>query len=272
MGNRVGLIAGAGSFPFYLASSLKKEKREVFVISVEPETDPGLLSAASVVKKILPGEIIKLIEFLEENKIKKVFLAGKVEPIWLLKISNLDSLGKNLWPEKRHVTPKDIIEIFIDYLRQKGIEVLDPAPFLQPFFCQPGLLTKNQPSAEVLSDLELAFDLATKMADLEIGQVVAIKKGIVIAVEAVEGTDKMIKRAGELAGGGFVVAKVGRSQQSMFVDVPAVGLTTVRSLLEAKAACLGLEAQKVAFFDLEKALPLAEKAGLAILSRLRMGQ
>lgn len=269
MGNRVGLIAGAGSFPFLLARSLKKEEREVFLISVEPETDPGLFSVVSKIKKILPGEIMKILEFLQENKIEEVFLAGKVDPLWLLKTHPLDSLAKNLWPDKEMITAKKIIEIFINYLGQQGIKVLDPGPFLRPFFCQAGCLTKNQPSTEVLSDLELAFDLAIKMADLEIGQVVAVKKGIVIAVEALEGTDKMIKRAGELSGGDFVVAKVGRTEQSMFVDVPAVGLTTIRSLLEAKAICLGLEAEKVAFFDQEEAVPLAEKAGLAILAKPR---
>ncbi len=269
MGNRVALIAGSGSFPFFLARTLKKEEREVFVISIESEMDPGLVSVASSVQKIWPVEISKLFKFFEENKIKEVYLAGKVDPLWLLKMPSLDPLAKNLWPEKRQVTPKEIIEILITYLRQRGIEVLDPAPFLQPFFCQPGFLTKNQPKDEVLSDLDLAFEVATKMADLEIGQVVAVKKGVVIAVEALEGTDKMIKRAGELAGEGFAVAKVGRSRQSMLVDVPAVGLTTIRSLLKAKASLLGLEAGKVAFFDQEKALPLAEKAGLAILARSR---
>lgn len=271
MGNRIGLISGSGSFPFFLARRLKEEGREVFVISVEPETDPGLLAVASKVRKILPGEIVKVLEFLKENNIEEVFLAGKVDPLWLLKTHHLDSLAKNLWPEKEMITAKKIIEIFVDYLGQQGIKVLDPAPFLRPFFCPPGFLTKNQPSAEVLTDLELAFELAIKMADLEIGQVVAVKKGIVIAVEALEGTDKMIKRAGELAGGDFVVAKVGRTEQSMFVDVPAVGLTTVRSLLEAKAICLGFEAEKVAFFDQEEAVPLAEKAGLAILAKPRRG-
>lgn len=271
MGNRVGLIAGSGSFPLLLARNLKKEGREVFVISVEPETNPGFFSVTSEVRKILPGEIIKVLEFLQENKLEEVFLAGKVDPGWLLKTRSLDSLAKDLWPEKAQITAREIIEILIEYLRQQGIEVLDPSPFLRPFFCQSGFLTKNQPSAEVLTDLELAFDLATKMADLEIGQVVAVKKGIVIAVEALEGTDKMIKRAGELAGEDFVVAKVGRTEQSVLVDVPAVGLTTVRSLLEAKAICLGLEAEKVAFFDQEEALPLAEKAGLAILARSRRG-
>ncbi len=142
MGNRVGLIAGSGSFPLLLARNLKKEGREVFVISVEPETNPGFFSVTSEVRKILPGEIIKVLEFLQENKLEEVFLAGKVDPGWLLKTRSLDSLAKDLWPEKAQITAREIIEILIEYLRQQGIEVLDPSPFLRPFFCQSGFLTK----------------------------------------------------------------------------------------------------------------------------------
>ena len=272
MGNRIGIIAGSGLFPILLARSLKEKGEEVYVISVEKEVEPRLLSLSSQGLQILPGEIARLLHFIKENKINKVFLAGKVDPRWLLRNQSFDSLALKLWPEKGPATASVIIEILINFLKEQGIEVLDPSSFLEPFFCQPGYLTRHQPSPEALKDLDLAFDLAVKMADLEIGQVVAVKKGVIVSVEALEGTDKMIKRAGELAGDGMVVAKVGRTRQSPVVDVPAVGLATVRSLLEARAACLGIEAGKVAFFEQEEALALAEEAGLAIVARRREGE
>jgi DUF1009 family protein len=272
VGNRIGIIAGSGLFPFLLARSLKAQGKEIYVISVEKKVESRLLSLSSQFLQIWPGEMARFLQFVKENEIDKVFLAGKVDPLWLLRNQSFDSLAWKLWPEKGPATASVVIEILINFLKEQGIEVLDPSPFLEPFFCQPGYLTRHQPSPEALRDLDLAFDLALKMADLEIGQVVAVKKGVIVSVEALEGTDKMIRRAGKLAGEGMVVAKVGRTRQSLVVDVPAVGLATVRSLLEAKASCLGIEAGKVAFFEQEKALALAEEAGLAIVARRREGE
>lgn len=269
MGGRIGIIAGTGKFPVLVARELKKQAKELFVLAVEPEADPELAALASVFRYLPPWSLAVILDFIKANKLEEVLLAGKVNPAWLLKSEEFDSLTRGLLGKFSRVTGAAVIQGFIDFLRSRGVRVSDPAPFFERYFCQPGFLTPEVPSQEALSDVKLAFDLACRLADLEIGQVAAVKRGVVVAVEGLEGTDKMIARAGELAGEGIAVAKVGRSLQLMAVDVPAVGLETVRSLAAAKAACLCIEAGKVAFFDQEEALAIARQAGLAILARPR---
>lgn len=271
MGGRIGIIAGTGKFPLLVARQLKKGAKEIFVLAVEPGADPRLARLAAVYRHIPAGSGAAILDFLAANKLEEVILAGKVSPAWLMKPEEFDSLSRKFLAKLFRLTPSAVIEGFIDILRSQGIKVIDPTPFFEGYFCRPGLLTPRAPSRRVLSDVKLAFNLACRLADLEIGQVAAVKEGVVVAVEGLEGTDQMIARAGELAGEGISVAKVGRSNQKMAVDVPAVGLETVRSLAAAKAACLGIEAGKVAFFDQEEALALAREAGLAILASEREG-
>lgn len=268
MGNRIGVIAGSGIFPQILIQGLKEQGRDVYVICVTSKVNSSLKSLVTATKELSTLNLAELLDFLKENNLKEIYLAGRVDPLRLLTSHNLDSLAKMFWPAKPQTTGLAALEAFTAFLKKEGISVLDPTPFLQPFFCPPGLLTRAQPSKEALADLELAFEVARKIADLEIGQAVAVKKGVVIALEALEGTDKMIERAGNLAGEGMVVAKVGRSRPSR-LEIPAIGPETIRQLARAKAACLGLEAGQVAFFGQEEALALAEQANLAILAKPR---
>ncbi|MCX7975370.1 MAG: UDP-2,3-diacylglucosamine diphosphatase LpxI [Candidatus Aminicenantes bacterium] len=269
MGNRIGVIAGSGFFPLVLIRKLKDQGKEIFLVAIDDEAERRVSPLTTYKMDLSSINLNELVDFLKKNSVEEVYLAGKVDPLWLLKTQRFDNLAKKLWPKTVRVTGQAVIEVFIDFLKEQGIKVLDPSPFLKPFFCESGSLTSNLPSEEALADLELAFEVAITMADLEIGQVVAVKKGVVVAIEALEGTDLMIERAGKLAGEGMVVAKVGRTRQSMIIDVPAIGPETIRRLIEMRAACLGIEAQKVAFFGQEEALPLAEKAGLAILAKSR---
>jgi len=269
VGNRVGIIAGTGLFPYLVAKELKNQGKELFVLAVEAEVNPDLASLAERYETVSAGEVARIIHFFQANKIKQALLTGKVSPEWLLKVEKLDSLARELLSHLPARDASSVIESFIRLLRRQGIEVLDPTPFFQPFLCSPGFLTPNVPTAETLADVELAFSLAGKLADLEIGQVVAVKKRVVVAVEALEGTDKMIERAAAMAGPGFSVVKVGRSQQKTAVDLPAIGPETVRRLVAGKASCLGLEAGRVAFFGREEALKIAAEAGLAVLVRER---
>jgi len=269
VGNRRGIIAGTGLSPYLVAKELKNQGKELFVLAVETGVNPDLVSLAERYETISPGEVARIIHFFQANKIKQALLVGKVSPEWLLKVEKLDFLARELLANLPARDASSVIENFIHLLRRHGIEVTDPAPFFQPFLCPPGFLTPQVPPAETLADVELAFGLAEILADLEIGQVVAVKKRVVVAVEALEGTDKMIERAAAIAGPGFSVAKVGRSRQKMAVDLPAVGPETVRRLVAGKASCLGLEAGRVAFFGREEALQIAAEAGLAVLVRER---
>lgn len=267
MGERVGLIAGSGIFPCLAAKELEQKGKRLFIIAVEPEAAERLRPLAEVLEVISPGAVGEMLHFLQENQVSEVLLAGKINPVRILKSGEFDELARELLGRLPVRNASTIIEGFINFLQAQGIEVMDPSPFLQPYFCEEGFLTRQQASPDALADVEIGFNLARPMADLEVGQTVVVKGKIVVAVEAMEGTDDTIRRAGELAGEGVSVVKVGRSQQKMMVDVPAVGLQTIHVLLKVRAACLCLEAGRVAFFDRSEALPLAEEGGLAILAR-----
>ncbi len=269
MGERIGIIAGSGYFPYLVAKELQKKGKKLFVLAVEPEATALLSPLAEAISFFPPGAAAAMLRFLKDNGISEVVMVGKINPGWLLEEKNLDALAQELLSLSPEKTAPSLVDLAIRFLHLQGIEVVDPAPFFQPYFCSPGYLTRHIPPADVLNDATLAFRLACVLAELEIGQVVAVKKGIVAAVEAMEGTDKMITRAAELAGANFSLAKVGRFRQKMTADVPGIGLKTIQALVSGQAACLVIEAGAVAFFDQEEALPLAEEAGLAILVKKR---
>ncbi len=264
MGERIGIIAGSGYFPYLVAKELQKKGKKLFVLAVEPEATALLSPLAEAISFFPPGAAAAMLRFLKDNGISEVVMVGKINPGWLLEEKNLDALAQELLSLSPEKTAPSLVDLAIRFLHLQGIEVVDPA-----YFCSPCYLTKHIPPAHVLNDATLAFRLACVLAELEIGQVVAVKKGIVAAVEAMEGTDKMITRAAELAGANFSLAKVGRFRQKMTADVPGIGLKTIQALVNGQAACLVIEAGAVAFFDQEEALPLAEEAGLAILVKKR---
>jgi DUF1009 family protein len=129
------------------------------------------------------------------------------------------------------------------------------------------VLTRATPPRAVLEDIAIGLKVARQAADLDIGQTVVIKNGAVVAVEGMEGTDRAIRRGGRLAGPGFVVVKAGRTSQDMRIDVPAAGLDTVKTLLQAGGVALGIEARRVAFFQKREAISLADSQGASIVVR-----
>ncbi len=142
---------------------------------------------------------------------------------------------------------------------------MDPTSFVASSFCQEGVLTKTKPSPAAEEDIEFDFKIAKNIADLDIGQTVIVKDKAVVAVEGMEGTDEAIKRGGRLAGEETVVVKVSRSFQDARVDLPAVGLNTVKSLVEARSGSLCIEAQSIPFFQKEKAISLADAHRISII-------
>ena len=142
-----------------------------------------------------------------------------------------------------------------------------PSPFLATVFCDAGLLTEAKPKEGLKADMEFGWTAARKIADLDIGQTVVVKDKAVVAVEGMEGTDEAIKRGGLLAGEGTTVVKVSRTHQDPRVDLPAVGLNTIKSMLEARSAALCVEANRVAFFQRQDALALANANNIVILAK-----
>jgi UDP-2,3-diacylglucosamine hydrolase len=195
-----------------------------------------------------------------------VLFRSKVRPEAILRTAGGNSAADRIRREARGGSPAPLIASLIGYLEAQGIRVEDPTPFLGFLFCPPGVLTRTPANARISEEVAYGFRIARLLADADIGQTVIVKGRMTIAVEGIEGTDRAIIRGGELAGPGTVVIKVCRSNQDPRIDLPAVGLETVRSLVAARATALAIEAGRVLFVGREEAVALAESRGISLLA------
>ena len=267
MGRGIGIVAGSGRFVAEAVSELRRSGLRCVVLGIEGEARPGLKRVADAFYRVKPGELGRALDFFKDQQVSEIMLLGKVRPGVVFRRENFDAETWRRLEGGKGRSASAILEAAFAFLEARGFKVLSPGPLLAPYFCGPGVLTHANPSPAALRDIDFGLTIARKAADLEIGQTLVIKDGAVVAVEGLEGTDRAIQRGGRLAGPGFVVVKAGRTSQDMRLDVPAVGLDTVKTLLRAKGAALGLEAGKVAFFQRQAAVSVAEDQGVSIVVR-----
>ena len=248
-------------------SELQSRGLRCIVVGIKGESSPGLKAAAEFFLSVRPGELGRALGFFKSQGISEVLLLGKVRPGVVFRRENFDAETWRRLEDVKIKSAPDLLEALFAWLEAQGIRVLNPGFLLAPHLCRPGVLTKAMPSRTVMKDIGLGLRIARQTADLEIGQAVVVKDGVVVAVEDLEGTDRAIRRGGRLAGPGFVVVKAGRTSQDMRVDVPAIGLGTVEALLRSGGAALGIEAGKVAFFQKDEAVSLADSRGIPIVVR-----
>ena len=261
------MIAGSGEFPLLALEEARRRGWSCAVAGLRGEAAETLEAKAFRFAWVEVGRPDEALQFFRVNGVKDILLAGKIDPRAYFRRENLDREAGDWLRLAADGTASGLIQAFLRYLSSQGFEVLDPEPFLAPFFCRAGVLAGDSPTAAVLKDAEFGWHIARRLADLDVGQTVIIKDQAVVAVEAAEGTDAAIRRAGELAGRGTVAVKVSRTRQDLRVDVPAIGLNTVRSLALAGGAAMCLEAGRVAFFQKEQALELAGRSGIIIFAR-----
>jgi len=264
MGQRVGLIAGGGDFPLQALLDAKRRNIACVVAGLRGAASAALEDEAEAFAWFEPRELDKMAAFFKSHGVRSVVMFGKIEHRTIFEDKfPAEALAPFLLRLADH-SPTALLKALVGYLQAGGLEVLDPAAFLEPYFCSEGVLGKVPLSAEAAAAVDFGWPLAKILADADIGQTLAVKGRAVVAVEGMEGTDEAVRRAAGLAGDGIVVLKVGRTVQDLRLDVPAVGLTTVRTLVAARAAALVIEAGRVPFFQKEEALEAAAEAGLAV--------
>jgi DUF1009 family protein len=267
MGRGIGIVAGSGAFVSAAVSELSRRGLRCAVVGIKGESDPGIAAAADSFLSVKWGEFGRALAFFQSQGINEILLLGKVRPGIVLRRRNFDAqTWKRLEGLKKKSAP-EILEAVFALLESQGIKVMSPGFLLAPHFCRPGVLTRTAPSRAILKDIDFGLRVARRTADLEIGQTVVVKDGVVIAVEGLEGTDRAIRRSGRLAGPGFVVVKAGRTSQDIRIDIPAIGLATIQEIVRAGGAALGIESGKVAFFQKEESVALADSQGLSISAR-----
>jgi UDP-2,3-diacylglucosamine hydrolase len=271
--SRIGLIAGNGRFPFLALQGARSLGHDVTIVAVKEEAFPELESAARSAGADLHwvslGHLGRCIKILKGAGISRAVMAGQVKHVNIFSgiIPDLTLLSVLTRLKARNTDA--LISAVAEVMRNEGIELLNSTTFLEPLLAQPGVLTSRAPSAEETADFEFGYRMADAIAGLDIGQTVVVKDRAVVAVEAMEGTDDVIARAGRLAGAGVRVVKVAKPNQDMRFDVPVVGVATIEAMSRAGATALSVDAQQTLVLDGQPVFAAANAAGIAIVGRVR---
>jgi len=271
---RIGLIAGNGTFPFLVLDAARRLGHDVTVIAVREEASPDLNAAAAREPRaeivwLSLGQLSACIEALRAAGATHAVMAGQVKHVKIFSGIIPDRLLLSVLLRLRSKNTDALISAVADLMRAHGIELLDSTAFLTPLLAKPGLIASRPLAAEEDADLAYGYRMADAVAGLDIGQTVVVKDGAVVAVEAMEGTDAVIARAGRLAGPGTRVVKVAKPNQDMRFDVPVVGLPTIHAMRDAGASVLSVDAGKTLVFDLPQLIDAADQAEIAIVGRAR---
>jgi hypothetical protein len=269
---RLGLIAGNGSFPLLVLEAARRLGHEVTVLAVREEASPALEAAAaceprSALHRVSIGQLGRAIEILQDAGVTQAVMAGQVKHTKIFGIMP-DRLLLSVLLKIRSKNTDALISAVAGAMREHGIELMDSTTFLTPLLARPGVLTTRAPDADELADFAFAYPLADRIAGLDIGQTMAVKSAAVVAVEAMEGTDDVIRRAGRLAGPGVRVIKVAKPNQDMRFDVPVIGVATISAMREAGATALSVDAGRTLLLDGDEVTRAADEAGMAMVGRV----
>jgi len=264
---KIGLIAGNRKFPLLFAASAKKKGCCIIAIAIKGDTSPKLSNLVDKIYWLNLADFPKMFDIFRAEGVNNVVMAGQVSPRRLFsgEINKSEEL-KQILASLRDKKADTIFGAVAQRLEEAGLTLLDSTTFIDEHLPKKGTLTKREPDFDTWEDVYFGLGLAKAVATLDIGQTVAVKSKAIVAVEALEGTDNLILRAGKISRGKVVIVKVSKPKQDMRFDIPVVGLNTVKNLVKAKAACLAFEAGKTLFIDKEESLKLADKKGISIVA------
>ena len=274
---RLGLIAGNGKFPLLVLDAARARGAEVVVAAIKEETFPEIEShGAAAVHWMSLGELSRLIDTFKREGVRRAIMAGQVthkqifssiRPDWRL-AKLLLSLGTR--------NTDSLLGAVAKVLADEGITLEDSTQFLEPLLAAAGVLTRRAPSDAEKKDIAYGRSVARRLAEFDIGQTVVVAEAACVAVEAMEGTDAAIARAGRIMAAldgdastlrrDLTVIKVAKPNQDMRFDVPVIGLKTIEVMSAVRATCLALDARKCLLLDGDAIITAANDAGIAIVA------
>jgi len=271
---KLGLIAGNGRFPFLVLDAARAQGHQVTVIATKEEAFKDLDEAAqksgAAIHWVSIGQLGTCIRLLTEAGATHAVMAGQVKHAKIFAGGiRPDATFLGLMARLPFRSTDGLIGAVAGLLRDHGIELIDSTSLLRPLLAPAGVMTTRTPTAEERDDFEFGYRMADGIAALDIGQTIAVKHRAVVAVEAMEGTDEVIGRAGYLAGPGVRIIKVAKPNQDMRFDVPVVGLATIQAMRRAGAVALSIDAGKTLIFDRDDLLNSANEAGITVVGRER---
>jgi DUF1009 family protein len=264
-GERIGLIAGNGRFPIIFADNARKLGYHVSAVAHEGETEPELASHVDRIHWIKIGQLSKLIKAFKEDRVHQAVMLGGIKKTHVFTTVRPDFRTLAMATRLALWKDDDILREFAKELEREGIAICESTFGLEGILVEEGSLTARTPTEKEWEDIRYGWEVAHDIGRLDIGQCVVIKDRVVVAVEAVEGTDGAIKRGGELAKEGAVVVKRSKPQQDLRFDLPAVGPRTIEVMASVKASVLAVEAGRTILLDREIMLDKARSARIAIV-------
>jgi UDP-2,3-diacylglucosamine hydrolase len=274
---RIGLLAGWGRYPFVVAEALRCQGAKTYCLGVKGHADPALAAICDEFEWVGMGRLNGAVRFFKQHGIRRATMAGKIhklrlfEPWFWIKHwpdwPTTRRFFKHFVLNRRDRRDDTLLLAVVELFAVNGIDLVPATDFAPELLVKRGQLTQRGPTAAQSNDIEFGWQLAKELGRLDVGQSVAVKGGTALAVEAIEGTDQCIRRAGELCrAGGFTVVKVAKPQQDMRFDVPTIGLGTLETMVAAGATCLAVEEGRTIIVDRDETIRFANEHKLAIVA------
>lgn len=261
----IGLIAGGRQFPVMVARGIKELGHRLVVACFTGHTNMDVVELADTWQELKLGKLSQLISFFKANGVSQVVMAGTINKPKVMDVRHLDMRAVKLLFKHKGKGDSAILGMLSEEFAREGMPVVPPQAIVPGLLTPTGLLTRRAPDEREREDLAFAWNIAKELGRMDVGQCVVAREGIIAAVEALEGTDATIRRGCDLGGDGCVVVKVFKPGQQEQIDLPSLGLDTIRVMREGGATCLGVEAGRSLFFDREQAIACADEAGIAII-------
>lgn len=281
--DKLGLIAGNGRFPFLLLDAARAHGLQVVVAAIKEETDAEIDARAAAdanihVHWLSLGELSRLIETFQAEGVTRAVMAGQVKHKQIFSSIRPDWRLAKLLLSLRTRNTDMLLGAVAKVLGDEGIELISSTAYLEPLLARPGVLTSRAPSDDELKDIDYGRTVASAIAGYDLGQTVVIAAQACVAVEAMEGTDATIERAGALfrtldlgdettLSRSLTVVKVAKPNQDMRFDVPVIGVATIRTMHGAGATCLAIEAGRTLMFDPDAIIAAADAAGITVIAK-----
>lgn len=265
--NTLGIIAGNGVYPQLLADAARKAGvKKLIAAAFTNETDPGITQRVDLIEWMCVGQLNRLLTFFRAQDIHHAIMAGQIAPKNLFNLRP-DWKALMLLGKLKQRNAESIFAAVADELANVDVDLLPATTFLEDSLAPSGLIVGPKLSRHEEDDVALGWKIAKEIARLDIGQTVIVKNGTVVAVEALEGTNDVIRRGGALARSGAVMVKVAKPSQDMRFDVPVIGVETIRIAAEARVRVIAVEAGKTLLLESGAIVDLAGRASLSIIAR-----
>ena len=267
MKRMIGMIAGNGQLPRLVAGSIRAAGHRVVAIGHIGETGKDLENCVDILKWVHIGELGKIINLLLEEGVKRALFIGGVSKKHFFSKARPDARALKVLSRLRDKKDDAILRAIAEEVESAGIRVVSPIPFIRENMAPAGCWTERKPTEREEKDISFGWRIAKGVGRLDVGQSVVVKDQIVLALEAIEGTDETIRRGGFLGRGDVVVIKVCKPKQDLRLDLPVIGPETVEILKEAGASALAVEAGKTIIIDKEKVVREADRSHLCLMGK-----